>query len=124
MATPGGIHCLWELSGCPRDLLDDEATLRRCASEAVARAGATLLELTSHRFRPMGVTVVALLSESHLSIHTWPETGFAAVDVFTCGEKTDPRAACQYLAESLRAERCRSQSITRRIESPVEGRSG
>jgi S-adenosylmethionine decarboxylase len=100
-----GKHCILELFECPFDLLDDEAFIRRIASKAAVESGSTLLTLTSHKFSPQGVTALALLAESHLAIHTWPETGYAAVDVFTCGTHCDPIKACRILVEQLRAGR-------------------
>jgi S-adenosylmethionine decarboxylase len=69
----------------------------------VNQAGATLLNLITHHFQPQGVTGLALLAESHLSIHTWPESGYAAVDVFTCGDHTMPERACEVLCRELEA---------------------
>jgi S-adenosylmethionine decarboxylase len=85
-----GKHCILELYDCDRSKLDDEAFLRDTITTAARRAGATLLNLITHRFEPQGVTGLALLAESHISIHTWPESGYAAVDVFTCGDHTMP----------------------------------
>ena len=81
-----GKHCVAELYGCDHTILDNEKLLKELIREAVDVAGATLLEICSHKFSPQGVTLVALLSESHISIHTWPEDGNVALDVFTCGE--------------------------------------
>jgi len=103
--TPLGQHCILELYGCPPDLLNDVQHVREAIAEASRRGLSTLLELSSHRFYPQGVTAVALLAESHLSIHTWPECGYAAVDIFTCGETADPRRACDYLLEQFAAGR-------------------
>jgi S-adenosylmethionine decarboxylase proenzyme len=83
--------------------LDNEAFLRDTITAAAKRAGATLLNLITHRFEPQGVTGLALLAESHISIHTWPESGYAAVDVFTCGDHTMPEKACAVLAAGLSA---------------------
>lgn len=98
-----GEHWLLDLSGCPAALLDDLAFVRESAVEACRLAGATLLKLESHRFEPQGVTVVALVAESHLSIHTWPENNYAGVDIFTCGQDMTPGTACEYLAERFEA---------------------
>jgi len=68
------------------------------------KAGATWLRGSHHKFEPQGVTAVGLLSESHISMHTWPELGYAACDVFTCGDHTDPRLACEMLAREMGAE--------------------
>jgi len=85
-----GVHLIVDLRGAER--LDDidhiEATLRRC----VAAARATLLHIHLHHFQPSGVSGVAVLAESHISVHTWPEKGYAAFDVFMCGD-AEPRNA-------------------------------
>ena len=112
-----GKHCILELYDCDQARLDDEAFLRTTITNAAKRAGATLLNLITHRFEPQGVTGLALLAESHISIHTWPETGYAAVDVFTCGDHTMPEQACQVLAEELRAGRSALRSFLR--ETPA-----
>ena len=82
-----GKHCILELYDCDPSKLDDEVFLRSAITQAAERAGATLLNLITHQFQPQGVTGLALLAESHISIHTWPEAGYAAVDVFTCGDR-------------------------------------
>jgi S-adenosylmethionine decarboxylase len=94
-----GKHCILELYDCNCARLDDEVFLRSAITNAALRAGATLLQLITHRFQPHGVTGLALLAESHISIHTWPESGYAAVDVFTCGDHTVPERACRVLAK-------------------------
>jgi S-adenosylmethionine decarboxylase len=110
-----GRHCIAELyDGCP-EKLNSESFIRAVLTEAAKRAGATLLSLTSHKFTPQGVTALALLSESHLSIHTWPELGYAAVDAFTCGAHTDPKVACLYLKDALVAERSTLKMLKRAI---------
>jgi len=100
---PIGKHCILELYNCCPEKLNDESFLRSSITNAVQLAGATLLQLISHRFDPQGVTGLALLAESHLSIHTWPESGYAAVDVFTCGDHTMPERACKELVRALEA---------------------
>ena len=67
-------------------------------------ANATVLDLISNKFEPQGVTAIALLAESHISIHTWPESNYSAVDIFTCGRNMMPELARQYLIQSLMAE--------------------
>lgn len=98
-----GTHCLLELSGCPDAVLNDESVIRRAIRDAAQAAGSTLLQVTSHAFSPCGVTALGLLAESHISVHTWPETGYAAVDIFTCGTQCRPHDACTLLARSLGA---------------------
>ena len=112
-----GKHCILELYDCDQSRLDDEAFLRTAITTAAKRAGATLLNLITHRFEPQGVTGLALLAESHISIHTWPESGYAAVDVFTCGDHTMPEQACRVMSEELRAGRHALRSFLR--ETPA-----
>ena len=114
-----GKHCILELYDCDCARLDDEDFLRSAISNAALRAGATLLQLISHRFLPHGVTGLALLAESHISIHTWPESGYAAVDVFTCGDHTMPETACRVLVDELKAERHILRSFRRETPDTV-----
>ena len=81
-----GKHCVAELYGCDHTILDNEKILKELIRESIDIASATLLNICAHKFDPQGVTIVALLSESHISIHTWPESGSCALDVFTCGD--------------------------------------
>jgi S-adenosylmethionine decarboxylase len=108
-----GKHCILELYGCDSTRLNDEAFLRDTITTAAKRAGATLLNLITHRFEPQGVTGLALLAESHISIHTWPESGYAAVDVFTCGDHTMPERACLALVDALAAGHYKLSSFLR-----------
>ena len=108
-----GRHCILELQGCPYDLLDNETLVRNAIVEASQKSLSTLLHLSSHRFEPQGVTAVGLLAESHISIHTWPELGYAACDIFTCGASARPTQACDFLATALCAARQSLQVLTR-----------
>jgi S-adenosylmethionine decarboxylase len=96
-----GVHLIVDLHGAKR--LDDidhiETTLRRC----VEAAQATLLHIHLHHFQPSGVSGVAVLAESHISIHTWPEAGYAALDVFMCGS-AEPDKCIPVLREAFAAE--------------------
>ena len=94
-------HCVAELFKADPDRLNDEAFVRQSLVNAAELAGATLLDIKTHPFEPQGVTGFALLAESHISIHTWPEHRFAAVDAFTCGNTTNPELACIYLASAF-----------------------
>jgi S-adenosylmethionine decarboxylase len=96
-----GKHAIYELLGANPNLLNNEEFVKTALTEAASTAGATLLSLVSYRFEPQGVTAIALLSESHISIHTWPEHGYAAIDCFTCGEHTDPESACHSMKYSF-----------------------
>ena len=97
-----GVHLIVDLHGAKRlnDIEHIEATLRRC----VEAARATLLHIHLHHFQPSGVSGVAVLAESHISIHTWPEIGFAALDVFMCGS-ADPDKCIPVLREAFSAKR-------------------
>jgi len=97
-------HLLLELYGCDREKLNDESFLRCVLNRAAKLANATVLNLISNKFEPQGVTAIALLAESHISIHTWPESFYSAVDIFTCGQNMMPELASQYLIEALKAE--------------------
>ncbi|KGG03145.1 S-adenosylmethionine decarboxylase proenzyme [Prochlorococcus marinus str. MIT 9321] len=97
-------HLLLELYGCAYEKLNDESFLRCTLNKAAKLANATVLNLISNKFEPQGVTAVALLAESHISIHTWPESNYSAVDIFTCGQNMLPELASQYLIEALKAK--------------------
>ncbi|NIH79514.1 adenosylmethionine decarboxylase [Amycolatopsis viridis] len=96
-----GRHVLAELRSIDPALLDDPAFLRAALRVAVTEAGASVREVVDHRFEPQGVTVLALLSESHASVHTYPEVGALFADVFTCGHQADPVLAVRLLAAAL-----------------------
>ena len=97
-------HLLLELYRCDCEKLNDESFLRCTLNKAAKLANATVLNLISNKFEPKGVTAIALLAESHISIHTWPESNYSAVDIFTCGKNMMPELASQYLIESLMAK--------------------
>ena len=96
-----GRHCVAELGGgCPH-LLNDESYISQVLKEAAEICGAQFLGLKSHKFEPQGVTAIALLSESHISVHSWPELGYLAADCFTCGDHCDPEAAIRHIKQCL-----------------------
>jgi S-adenosylmethionine decarboxylase len=105
-----GVHLIIDLHGAQG--LDDidliERTLRRC----VTAARATLLHIHLHHFHPNGVSGVAVLAESHISIHTWPDAGYAALDVFMCG-KAEPDACVPILREAFSARRVAVNELLR-----------
>ncbi len=96
-------HILFTLKGCPYGLLDDESHIRNVLANAATLSESTLLDISSHKFEPHGLTAVALLAESHICIHTWPENGNAAVDIFTCGD-SNPKIGCDMIIQQLNAE--------------------
>ena len=97
-------HFLLELYRCDSEKLNDESYLRCILNNAAKIANATVLNLISNKFEPQGVTAIALLAESHLSIHTWPEVQYSAVDIFTCGKNMNPDISCKYLINALMAK--------------------
>ena len=99
-----GTHLLVEYLGCPPQLLDDAVALEAALRGAAQTIGAQVVTAAFHRFSPHGVTGMLLLEESHLSVHTWPEHGYAAVDLYTCGA-SDVERAVPVLAAALGAQR-------------------
>ena len=100
-----GIHCFAELYDCPGELLNDKDYVTQAVRDAVKQGMATLIGEVSHSFHPQGVTALALIAESHVAVHTWPECGYAAADVFTCGDQASAERACEYLISALQAKR-------------------
>jgi len=94
-----GIQVLVEYYDCNREILNNTAMIENYMNTAAQKAGATIVNSAFHTFNPHGVSGVVVIAESHLSIHTWPEYGYAAVDIFTCGETVDPWEAFEYLKE-------------------------
>lgn len=108
-----GRHVLADFHGCSARL-DDVGLVEQALRDAVAAAGATILDLNLHHFgEGQGVTGVALLAESHMSIHTWPEHGYAALDLFLCGHRHDIDAALGVLAKAFRPADIRKQTVAR-----------
>jgi len=108
-----GRHLLCEFWECNGEVLNSRRVLVSALRRAVKVAGGTLLGIKSHAFKPHGVSAVALLGESHMSIHTWPELGYAAVDVFTCGASMDPYRAVELLRHVLRAGKATVRDMQR-----------
>ena len=110
-----GRHLILELWGCDADRINSIEVIKRAMTETIEACHATLLDLRVYPFTPIGVTGVAILSESHMMIHTWPEYGYAAVDVFTCGQNTDPNEAVPVLRHYFRPERVQVMEMNRGI---------
>ena len=103
-----GIHLILELQECRPELLDDLDYVQQTLLEAAESTGATIIGNTFHKFSPQGVTGVVAIAESHVCIHTWPEYGYAAADIFTCGEGFSPHEAAAIISEKFE---CKSPSI-------------
>lgn len=112
-----GQHLIVEYTGCSSDILDNTEHLEKSLTEAVRRAGATIVNCTFHRYNPQGVSGVVVIAESHMSIHTWPEYGYAAVDFFTCGEECDPRKAHEYMMQALGSKAADVRELKRGMPS-------
>jgi S-adenosylmethionine decarboxylase proenzyme len=117
-----GRHLLVELYGCDRARLDDDEFLRTLCVAAAEAMGATVVGVHAHRFQPMGVSVVVVLAESHLALHTWPEHAIASLDVFVCNHSTDPRAAMVHMARHLNALRTAELELERGRLNDIEAR--
>ena len=91
-----GKHILLELYECPFEKLNDLAFLEQALKKAASTMGATVVNSNFHHFSPIGISGVVIIQESHLTIHTWPEYNYAAVDIFTCGE-INLEAGIEYL---------------------------
>lgn len=116
-----GTHVLLELKNCKPETLNDLPFLRMALLEAAERVGATVIDHTFHQFSPHGVTGVVAIAESHLCIHTWPEYGYAAVDIFTCGESFNPRVAAQHLIGRLSAGDSSMVEVKRGVLPQLDG---
>jgi S-adenosylmethionine decarboxylase len=110
-----GRHLLLELKDCNKEVLDDLDFLKDCLNEAAISCGATVVGESFYHFSPCGVSGVANIAESHISIHTWPEYGYAAVDVFTCGDRVKPEDAVKLITERLEAHNCSMIELRRGI---------
>lgn len=110
---PLGWHHLVELYGCEVAALDDLPRVEAALIAAAKAAGATVLDVRFHKFAPQGVSGVVLIAESHLSVHTWPEHAYAAVDLFTCGVTLDAEPAVVLLQAALGATTVSRQAIPR-----------
>jgi len=100
-----GRHLLLELFDCELDAINNLETVKGALIEAAKRAQATIVDVVFHEFNPFGISGVVVIAESHLSIHTWPEYRYAAVDVFSCGDVLQPEIAVGYLVEQFGAGR-------------------
>jgi S-adenosylmethionine decarboxylase len=107
-----GKHLLVEYHGCDISVLSSVARVEAMMRGAAEAAGATIVTSTFHRFSPQGVSGVVVVEESHLSIHTWPEYGYAAVDVYTCGD-CKPLRAHEFMRTELGAERAEVMNVRR-----------
>ncbi len=104
-----------DLHGCDCEIIDNLEKIKEIAHEAVRAIRAAIVEECSHRFEPIGITYIAVITTSHFSIHTWPEYGYAAVDIFSCDERV-PNDICDYLRRALKAKTIEVRRFERRFE--------
>ncbi|MBM7866028.1 S-adenosylmethionine decarboxylase proenzyme [Heliobacterium gestii] len=117
LGNPLGVQLLAEVWECNPEKLNDVATVEAIMVRAAEKSGADIREIVFHRFEPQGVSGVVVISESHLTIHTWPELGYAAVDIFTCGERVNPWEALESITQELDAEEAHAMEISRGMKN-------
>ncbi len=117
-----GHQLMVEYYGCATDLLNNEQHIRSAMLEAARATGATVVGEVFHEFNPHGISGVVVIAESHLAIHTWPEYGYAALDLFTCGDLTDPYKGFDVLRMKLCAKRFEVKEFFRGRLEPLSGK--
>lgn len=108
-----GRHLIVEMWGCCKDIIDDVRAVKEILTKATESTKATLVDVICHRFSPYGVTGVAILAESHISVHTWPEYGYAAADVFICGNTLNPQNAAAFMIQAFHAKETSTLELKR-----------
>ncbi|KAA3636482.1 MAG: S-adenosylmethionine decarboxylase proenzyme [Calditrichaeota bacterium] len=115
-----GRHLIVEYAECNSAMLDNLELLEKHMNESVRKAGATIVSSKFHRYNPQGVSGVVVIAESHISIHTWPEYGYAAVDFFTCGDAVNPYKAYEYMKEMIGSKESTVSELSRGIPSETD----
>ncbi|WP_442945432.1 adenosylmethionine decarboxylase [Oceanirhabdus sp. W0125-5] len=108
-----GRHILVEMYNCDKEVLNDHALIEKYMCEAAEKSGATIVQSVFHMFNPWGVSGAVIIQESHLTIHTWPEYGYAAIDLFTCGDSVNPWVGFDYLKEMLKSDKTETTEVVR-----------
>lgn len=116
-----GRHLILDLYECNKETLDDYDLLSELLETALQMSNATILRIIGEKFKPQGVTLLALLAESHASIHTWPEIGYCAIDLYTCGDKTKTHKAAEFLKHKLKAKISEEKELVRSITPGASG---
>jgi S-adenosylmethionine decarboxylase proenzyme len=116
-----GHQLMVEYYGCSPEKLNDAEHIRRSMLGAARATGATIVSEIFHTFNPHGVSGVVVIAESHLAIHTWPEYGYAAVDLFTCGDEVDPYLGFETLRVALQADKYDVREFYRGQLEPTTG---
>ena len=115
-----GRHILVEYYNCDKELLKDHEAIERFMNQAAREANATIVTSCFHKFNPWGVSGAVIIQESHLTIHTWPEYGYASVDLFTCGDSVNPWNGFMYLEKVLSADRSESTEVSRGLVDKIK----
>ena len=119
-----GHQIIAEFYGCNRQSLNDVDYVRTAMVDAAEKAGATIVTETFHHFSPHGVSGAVIIAESHLSIHTWPEYGYAAVDLFTCGDTVSSQKAFEHLRAALESTQVSTMEMHRGQVEMMDPRDG
>lgn len=114
-----GTHLLVELRDCNPKILKDLKKVKNALVSAAKEAKATIVDISFHEFSPFGISGMVIIAESHLSIHTWPEYSYAAVDIFTCGDLIKPEVAAAFLTKEFECKSPSFVELKRGILSPV-----
>jgi len=110
-----GYHILLEFFDCDSKALNDMKGVEKTLTEAAKKAKANIVNVIVHKFNPFGVSGVVVISESHFSIHTWPEYGYAAIDIFSCGKKIKHEKAVEYISSQFIPQKITSVELKRGV---------
>lgn len=108
-----GVHFLLDFAGCKQGILDSENEIATLLQKTATAANVTILNLYTHKFSPQGVSGAAVIAESHISIHTWPDKDYVALDIFTCGDIALPQKAVEYLTAALEPKVSQIRELSR-----------
>ncbi len=114
-----GRHLIADIFNCDKEKLNDLDFVKTAMIEAAEISGATIVDTVFHSFSPQGISGTVVIAESHLAIHTWPEYGFCAIDLFTCGETVDPYKAFSHLEKVFNAESSSVEELKRGKQDQV-----
>ena len=114
-----GKHLIIDLFDCDCRIISDLKAVEKHLIEAVRLSGATIIKPFFHLFQPNGVSGLVVVAESHFSIHTWPEYGYSALDIFTCGDRIDSKEALNYLKKHLKARNSSTMELQRGPSGPA-----
>ncbi len=111
-----GMHIIMELYGCPAELIAHVPSVKHIFDEIIRRANINRISEAYHQFKPQGVTGIVLLEESHISVHTWPEFGYVAMDIYTCGSEEKAIKAAKIAEKLFMPEKVLKKELIRGLE--------